>query len=90
MCVCSTDVSSSLNHLVYRLNFTVKKEGFGGGGSRGIKFIKGSVGNFAVAKPSGKTLLVTIGEGLPSNTRKCEQAAVFIHMEQSDVLCVWT
>lgn len=50
------------------LNFTVKKEGFGGGGSRGIKFIKGHVGNFPVTKPSGKTLLVTIGEGLPSNT----------------------
>lgn len=56
----------------------MKKEGFGGGGSRGIKFIKGHVGNFPVAKPSGKTLLVTIGEGLPSNTRECKQASVFL------------
>lgn len=55
------------------MNFNVKKEGFGGGGSRAIKFIKGNVGNFPVVKPSGKTLLVTVGEGLPSNTRESNE-----------------
>ena len=56
--------------LMYSLSFTVKKEGFGGGGSRQIKFVKSAVGDFPVLKPSGKTLIVSIGEGLPSNTRK--------------------
>ena len=55
---------------MYSLSFTVKKEGFGGGGSRQIKFVKSAVGDFPVLKPSGKTLIVSIGEGLPSNTRK--------------------
>lgn len=51
------------------LSVLVKKEGFGGGGTRNIKFIRGqNAGTFPILKPSGKTLIVTIGEGLPSNT----------------------
>ena len=47
----------------------MKKEGFGGGGSRMLQFHQGQ-GDAALLKPSGKTLNVTIGHGLPSNTRK--------------------
>nr|WEL12767.1 myosin class I C [Halisarca dujardinii] len=56
------DVASSLSVLV-------KKEGFGGGGTRMVKFIRGQNTNtFPILKPTGKSLIVTIGEGLPSNT----------------------
>jgi len=47
----------------------VKKEGFGGGGTRYLQFHQ-TQGDVAVLKPSGKTLHVSIGPGLPNNTRK--------------------
>ncbi|XP_033123994.1 unconventional myosin-Ie-like [Anneissia japonica] len=50
------------------IDFAVKKEGWGGGGSRSIHFSIGR-GDEAVLKPSGKTLRVEIGPGLPRNTR---------------------
>ena len=55
---------------LYSLAVAVKKEGFGGGGTRTIKFIRGqnSKVTFPILKTSGKTLIVTIGEGLPSDT----------------------
>ena len=52
------------------LQFLVKKEGFGGGGSRMLQFHQGQ-GDCSLLKPSGKTLNVTIGPGLPSNTSEC-------------------
>ena len=52
-----------------RLSFTVKKEGFGGGGTRYLQFHQ-TQGDVALLKPSGKTLHVSIGPGLPNNTRK--------------------
>ncbi len=48
----------------------MKKEGFGGGGSRMLQFHQAQAGDFAVLKSSGRTLNVTIGSGLPSNTSK--------------------
>ena len=56
---------------LFSLAVAVKKEGFGGGGTRTIKFIRGqnSKVTFPILKTSGKTLIVTIGEGLPSDTR---------------------
>lgn len=50
------------------LEFGVKKEGWGGGGSRLIKFARGQ-GDQAVLKVSGKTLTVSIGSGLPKDSR---------------------
>ena len=45
----------------------MKKEGFGGGGSRMLQFTQGH-SEVTFLKPSGKTLNVSIGPGLPSST----------------------
>ncbi|XP_053405072.1 unconventional myosin-Ie-like [Mercenaria mercenaria] len=50
------------------LDFAVKKEGWGGGGSRMIKFVRGQ-GDQPVLKISGKTLTVSVGSGLPKDSR---------------------
>ncbi|XP_072457027.1 unconventional myosin-If isoform X2 [Notamacropus eugenii] len=50
------------------LQFRVKKEGWGGGGSRTITFSRGP-GEVATLKASGKTLMVSISDGLPKNSK---------------------
>ena len=45
----------------------MKKEGFGGGGSRMLQFHQGQ-GEVPLLKSSGKTLNISIGPGLPSST----------------------
>lgn len=50
------------------LQFTVKKEGWGGGGHRDVKFMRGQTEQ-ATLKPSGKTLTVSIAPGLPKDSR---------------------
>ena len=56
---------------VCSITFTLKKEGFGGGGSRTLQFKQApNVGNFPTIKPSGKSCNITIQPGLPSSTRK--------------------
>lgn len=52
-----------------RLEFRVKKEGWGGGGSRVVAFQRGQ-GDLAQLKPGGKSLNITIGDGLPKNSSK--------------------
>lgn len=52
---------------VCSLQFLVKKEGFGGGGSRMLQFHQGQ-GDVPLLKSSGKTLNISIGPGLPSST----------------------
>uniref|UniRef100_A0A4W4GFC1 Osteoclast-stimulating factor 1 n=1 Tax=Electrophorus electricus TaxID=8005 RepID=A0A4W4GFC1_ELEEL len=47
--------------------FRLKKEGWGGGGTRTLVFQKGQ-GNVAQLKPAGKSLNVTIGDGLPKTS----------------------
>eukprot|EP00051_Salpingoeca_urceolata_P021427 m.336285 g.336285 ORF g.336285 m.336285 type:complete len:1061 (+) comp19795_c1_seq2:302-3484(+) len=47
------------------LSFTVKKEGWGGGGTRQVSFVSG--GTWEV-KPAGKKLIVTSPPGLPKNS----------------------
>ena len=47
----------------------VKKEGWGGGGSRTLSFSSSGQSDFPVLAPSGKTLKITIGEGLPKDSR---------------------
>lgn len=53
----------------FRLEFRVKKEGWGGGGSRVVAFQRGQ-GDLAQLKPGGKSLNVTIGDGLPKNSSR--------------------
>ncbi|XP_014677764.1 PREDICTED: LOW QUALITY PROTEIN: unconventional myosin-Ie-like [Priapulus caudatus] len=50
------------------LEFAVKKQGFGGGGVRQIRFIQGG-SDKAELKPSSKLLTVMIAAGLPKNSR---------------------
>ncbi|XP_036377073.1 unconventional myosin-If [Megalops cyprinoides] len=51
-----------------RLEFKVKKEGWGGGGSRCVVFQRGQ-GDQAQSKPGGKTLTITVGDGLPKTSK---------------------
>ena len=55
---------------VCRLEFPVKKEGWGGGGTRTVNVVAGPGGDLGMKKPSGKVLNVTIGQGLPKNSSK--------------------
>uniref|UniRef100_A0A3Q3LCR5 Myosin IF n=1 Tax=Mastacembelus armatus TaxID=205130 RepID=A0A3Q3LCR5_9TELE len=55
-----------------RLEFRVKKEGWGGGSSRVVTFQRGQ-GDLAQLKPGGKTLCITIGDGLPKSSSKFKQ-----------------
>ncbi|NXN09432.1 MYO1F protein, partial [Indicator maculatus] len=50
------------------LQFRVKKEGWGGGGTRNVTFVRGQ-GDVATLKAGGKTLTVSIGDGLPRNAK---------------------
>lgn len=50
-----------------RLQFRVKKEGWGGGGTRTVTFTRGQ-GDVAALKAGGKTLTVSIADGLPRNS----------------------
>lgn len=45
----------------------MKKDGWGGGGLRTVKFEQG-IGDKPTMKPSGKVLVVSIGPGLPANS----------------------
>ena len=56
-----------------RLQFRVKKEGWGGGGTRNVTFVRGQ-GDVAALKAGGKTLTVSIGDGLPRNASECQGA----------------
>jgi hypothetical protein len=53
--------------LSHRLQFRVKKEGWGGGGTRSVTFSRGS-SDLAVLKASGRTLTVSVGDGLPKSS----------------------
>lgn len=50
----------------------MKKEGWGGGGSRVVVFQRGQ-GDLVQLKPGGKTLNITIGDGLPKSSSKLKQ-----------------
>lgn len=51
------------------MEFKVKKEGWGGGGSRVVTFQSGP-GDLAQLKTEGKTLTIAIGNGLPKSSSK--------------------
>ncbi|XP_011932761.1 PREDICTED: unconventional myosin-If [Cercocebus atys] len=50
------------------LQFRVKKEGWGGGGTRSVTFSRGC-GDLAVLKVGGRTLTVSVGDGLPKSSK---------------------
>nr|XP_021532449.1 unconventional myosin-If [Aotus nancymaae] len=50
------------------LQFRVKKEGWGGGGTRSVTFSRGS-GDLSVLKVGGRTLTVSVGDGLPKSSK---------------------
>ncbi|KAM9328849.1 unconventional myosin-If [Gastrophryne carolinensis] len=50
------------------LQLRIKKEGWGGGGTRSISFLRGQ-GDIPQLKPGGKSLTVTVGDGLPKNSK---------------------
>ncbi|NWR65862.1 MYO1F protein, partial [Bucorvus abyssinicus] len=56
------------------LQFRVKKEGWGGGGTRNVTFVRGQ-GDVATLKAAGKTLTVSIGDGLPRNAKPTRKGA---------------
>lgn len=66
--------TEELTHQKLKLNFSdtiqfkIKKEGWGGGGSRNIVFSRGQ-GELVTMKPAGKALTITIGDGLPKNSK---------------------
>lgn len=55
---------------VFSLEFKVKKEGWGGGGTRQLKFTQLDYGDREILKSNGKSLNVSIGPGLPSTTSR--------------------
>ncbi|KAK0147004.1 Unconventional myosin-If [Merluccius polli] len=61
-----------------RLEFKVKKEGWGGGGSRMLLFQRGQ-GDEAQCKLGGKTLTVTVGDGLPKISKPSRRSAPQSH-----------
>uniref|UniRef100_A0ABD2XDY9 SH3 domain-containing protein n=1 Tax=Trichogramma kaykai TaxID=54128 RepID=A0ABD2XDY9_9HYME len=48
------------------IEFKVKKEGWGGGGTRIVKFVQNGYGDIEILTPSSKLLTVSIGPGLPA------------------------
>ncbi|XP_062888168.1 unconventional myosin-If-like [Mobula hypostoma] len=69
-----------LSHQKLKLNFSdsiqfkIKKEGWGGGGTRSLVFSRGQ-GEQVVLKPAGKTLNISIGDGLPKNSKPTKKGA---------------
>lgn len=55
--------------MLYRLQFHVKKEGWGGGGTRVVAFQRGQ-SDVVQIKPGGKTLSISVGDGLPKTSSK--------------------
>uniref|UniRef100_A0A8B9PZ11 Myosin IF n=1 Tax=Apteryx owenii TaxID=8824 RepID=A0A8B9PZ11_APTOW len=70
LCKRYEELTRSKLHLTFKdiLQFRVKKEGWGGGGTRSVTFGRGQ-GDVATLKAGGKTLTVSIGDGLPKNSK---------------------
>ncbi|GLD47506.1 unconventional myosin-Ie isoform X2, partial [Lates japonicus] len=67
------------------LELKLKKENWGflsGGGSRQVVFVQGQ-GDVPVLKPSSKSLQVSIGPGLPKNTRPTRKSFTQVHPNMS-------
>ncbi|XP_078279689.1 unconventional myosin-If-like [Rhinoraja longicauda] len=55
------------------IQFKIKKDGWGGGGSRNLVFSRGQ-GELVAMKPAGKILSITIGDGLPKNSKPTKKS----------------
>uniref|UniRef100_A0A8C8FHS1 Osteoclast-stimulating factor 1 n=1 Tax=Oncorhynchus tshawytscha TaxID=74940 RepID=A0A8C8FHS1_ONCTS len=71
-----------------RLEFRVKKEGWGGGGTRVVVFQRGQ-GDLAEIKPAGKTLTITVGDGLPK-TSKGEKRETYLYEWMYCMSVLWS
>lgn len=82
--------TSPLFTVPFSITVTVKKEGWGGGGTRSLTFSTGDV-DFAVLKPAGKTLNVSIARGLPKDTSKSVRAEPLYSQVYNvlNVLAMW-
>ncbi|XP_032429054.1 unconventional myosin-If [Xiphophorus hellerii] len=58
-----------------RLEFKVKKEGWGGGTSRVVVFQRGQ-GDLAQLKQGGKTLTISVGDGLPKSSKPTRKSGL--------------
>lgn len=67
----------------------MKKEGWGGGGSRLVVFQRGQ-GDLPQLKPGGKTLTITVGDGLPKSSSKLEEIMTQyrLKMRRSKAHCI--
>lgn len=68
------------------IEYMVKKEGWGGGGGRSIRFTRGQAGDQAVPKISSKQMVITIGQGLDKYTKPMAVAVkrtAKTHMKQN-------
>lgn len=64
--------------LSLRLEMKLKKENWGflsGGGSRQVMFVQGQ-GDMPILKPTSKSLQVSVGPGLPKNTREYKKSII--------------
>uniref|UniRef100_A0A8C7P205 Osteoclast-stimulating factor 1 n=1 Tax=Oncorhynchus mykiss TaxID=8022 RepID=A0A8C7P205_ONCMY len=62
-----------------RLEFRVKKEGWGGGGTRVVVFQRGQ-GDLAEIKPAGKTLTINVGDGLPKTSSELYEWYTMVYL----------
>ncbi|KAH0956465.1 hypothetical protein HN011_000851 [Eciton burchellii] len=71
------------------LEFKVKKEGWGGGGIRYVKFTQTDYGDREILKSSGKILNVNIGPGLPNTSKpNPDRRLTSLVRSQSNKVCV--
>ena len=56
--------------MILSVEFKVKKEGWGGGGTRQIKYVQAGYGDKEILTIHGKVLTIAIGPGLPSTSSK--------------------
>ncbi|XP_063311934.1 unconventional myosin-If isoform X1 [Pelobates fuscus] len=68
-------------HFADTLQLRVKKEGWGGGGTRALQITRGQ-GDIAQLKLGGKTLLISIGDGLPKNSKPTRKEVQQKHMHR--------
>ncbi|XP_012234244.1 unconventional myosin-Ie-like [Linepithema humile] len=67
------------------LEFKVKKEGWGGGGTRQIKFTQTDYGDKEILRPSGKILNISIGPGLPNTTKPNSDRPMPIRLHNNNI-----
>ena len=70
------------------MEFKVKKEGWGGGGTRVVKFQHGQSDQMVI-KPGGKGATVTIGPGLSKDSRELQISEIDYEINLNVSFHVW-